>query len=389
MLKSDEKNLDEKFINAARIITRAEADAAIPEEIVGIVKIAVGEDNVDFLSAFEEKSSFTMEELKESLKNKGIELSEEKILAKVDALAKNGVMMDQPTTDGIMIYRTLPFGRIFDYIFMRDIDIEDKDIKELARLQHSLHEKRRESVQKNYDSYKSQIDKVRPIDRTIISSYANQATGEEIEIIIDETIESPQEMILPTQTVEEIVGKYDDIAVGSCYCRNHKRVLGDPCKQTSLKETCFTFGKSARHTAKHGFARLISKEEALDILAKIRDDGLVHKAMHLRANPELREDAICNCCSDCCPQGGGFMVRPVANYTNFLSQINPELCIGCGTCVEKCHQLIIELNEDGIAERDEERCIGCGVCAYFCPENAISMVKTPLRIVRIMPPRLK
>ncbi len=388
MLKSDEKKLDEKFTNAARIITRAKPDDAIPEEIVGIIKIAVGEENVDFLRAFEEKSSFTMEELKDSLKKKGVELTEEEILVKVDALAKNGVIMDQPTTDGIMIYRTLPFGRIFDYIFMRDIDIEDKDIKELARLQHSLHEKRKESVQKNYDSYKSTINKVRPIDRTVISSFSNQATGEEIEIIIDETIESPQEMILPTQTVEEIIEKYDDIAVGSCYCRNHKRVLGDPCKQTNIKDTCFTFGKSARHTAKHGFARLISKEEARDLLAKIRDDGLVHKAMHLRANPELREDAICNCCSDCCPQGGGFMVRPIANYTNFLSQINQELCIGCGTCVEKCHQLIIELNEDGIAERDEERCIGCGVCAYFCPENAISMVKTPLRIVRIMPARL-
>ena len=72
-----------------------------------------------------------------------------------------------------------------------------------------------------------------------------------------------------------------------------------------------------------------------------------------------------------------------------IESIDTELCNGCGTCIEKCHQLIIELNEEGIAERDEEKCIGCGVCAYFCPENAISMVKTPLRIVRIMPVRQK
>ncbi|KKK42932.1 MAG: hypothetical protein Lokiarch_31060, partial [Candidatus Lokiarchaeum sp. GC14_75] len=233
------------------------------------------------------------------------------------------------------------------------------------------------------------IDKVRPIDRTILSSYENQSTGDDIEIVVDETIEIPQETILPSQSVQEIIEKYDDIAVGHCYCRNHAKVLGEPCNQTHIQESCFTFGKSARHTAKHGFSRLISKEEALDLFAQIRDDGLVHKVMHLRANPELREDAICNCCTDCCPQSRGFMLEPTANYTNYLAQINTDLCTGCGTCVEKCHQLIIELNDDDKAERDEESCIGCGVCAYFCPENAISMVKTPLKIVRIMPPHKK
>ena len=387
MSLKDEKNPEQKFVRAAEILTGANPGTKMPEELVGILKIAVGVDNVEFLEAFAEKTSFTMEELKESLKNKGIELNEDEILAKVDFLAKNGVMMDQPTGQGITIYRTLGIARIFDYIFMRDVDVEDGDIKELAKLQHDWIERRREGVQNKFEEYESTIDKVMPIDRTIISSYSNQNTGDEIEIKVDETIEIPQEIILPSQTVQEIIEKYDDIAVGNCYCRNHTKVLGEPCKQTNIKETCFTFGKSARHTAKHGFSRLISKEEALDIFAKIRDDGLVHKVMHLRANPELREDAICNCCTDCCPQSRGFMIGPTANYTNYLAQINQELCSGCGTCVEKCHELIIELNEEGIAERDEEMCIGCGVCAYFCPENAISMIKTPLRIVRMMPPR--
>jgi ferredoxin len=389
MTISDVKNPDQKFVRAAEILTGAKPGTKMPDELVRILKITIGEDNTDFLEAFTEKTSFTMEELKESLKNKGIELTEDEILAKVDFLAKNGVMMDQPTSQGVTIYRTLGIARIFDYIFMRDVDAENDDIKELAKLQYDWMERRRENVQNKYDTFESTIDKVMPIDRTIISSYENQNTGNEIEIVVDKTIETPQELILPSQTVQEIIEKYDDIAVGNCYCRNHAKVLGEPCKQTNIKETCFTFGKSARHTAKHGFSRLISKEEALDIFAKIRDDGLVHKVMHLRANPELREDAICNCCTDCCPQSRGFMIGPTANYTNYLAQINPELCTGCGICVEKCHQLIIELNEDGIAERSEEMCIGCGVCAYLCPENAISMVKTPLRIVRMMPPRRK
>ena len=222
--------MDQKFIRATEILTGAKLGSKMPEELVGIIKIAVGDDNVEFLEAFAEKTSFTIEELKETLKNKGIELTEDEILAKVDFLAKNGVMMDQPTSQGVTIYRTLGIARIFDYIFMRDIDVGDDRIKELARLQHDWLEKRRERVQNKYETYESSIDKVRPIDRTIISSYENQNTGEEIEIIVDKTIETPQEMILPSQTVQEIIEKYDDIAVGHCYCRNHAKVLGEPCE---------------------------------------------------------------------------------------------------------------------------------------------------------------
>jgi formate hydrogenlyase subunit 6/NADH:ubiquinone oxidoreductase subunit I len=83
------------------------------------------------------------------------------------------------------------------------------------------------------------------------------------------------------------------------------------------------------------------------------------------------------------------MIAPMANVTNFLSVVNDDLCIGCGTCVKKCHTYAAYLNDDKKARRKEERCIGCGVCAHFCPQNAISMVKGEERIVRIQPPHRK
>jgi NAD-dependent dihydropyrimidine dehydrogenase PreA subunit len=386
---SEEKILEEKFIRATQISTGRKVGARVSEYEVGILKITVGEENVDFIIAFDEKISLSMKELKVSLKNKGIELTEQEILKKVNKLCKNGVMMDQPNSKGEPIYRVLSIGRIFDYIFMRNVDENDEIIKELSRLKHNLDEETRQHVQKNYDRYEAGISKVYPMDRTIISSLTNKASGEDIEIIIDKVVGSPQETIVPVQTIQELIEKWDDIAVGQCYCRNHAKVLGNPCKETHVADSCFTFGKSARHTSKHGFSRLISKEEASDLMEQIRDDGLVYKAMHLYADPNKRVDAICTCCTDCCPQSKGFMMGPTANYTNYLAQINPDLCTGCGTCVEKCHQLIMEVNDDCIAERDENSCIGCGVCAYLCPENAISMVKTPLRIVRLMPDRQK
>ncbi|MFX0012735.1 MAG: ATP-binding protein, partial [Candidatus Hermodarchaeota archaeon] len=73
------------------------------------------------------------------------------------------------------------------------------------------------------------------------------------------------------------------------------------------------------------------------------------------------------------------------NATNYIAKVDPELCTGCGTCVEHCHTNTMQLNEQGKAERVGDYCIGCGSCAYFCPENAITLVEKA-RIVRIPPP---
>ncbi|MBW2441753.1 MAG: hypothetical protein JRH12_14850, partial [Deltaproteobacteria bacterium] len=61
---------------------------------------------------------------------------------------------------------------------------------------------------------------------------------------------------------------------------------------------CFTFGKSARHTAAQGFARKISKEEALKIMQEAEDAGLIHKAFHPGSRETSPETSICNCCKD-------------------------------------------------------------------------------------------
>ncbi|GAG91152.1 unnamed protein product, partial [marine sediment metagenome] len=160
-------------------------------------------------------------------------------------------------------------------------------------------------------------------------------------------------------------------------------LLDNPCKQTDIRENCFTFGKSARYTSEQGFTRLISKEEALEIIKKSDEDGLVHKAYHPHFDTSRDETSLCICCNCCCGQGGHNSVN--VNVTKYISQVNQESCIGCGICVENCHTFAMKLNEDNVAEVGE-RCIGCGVCAYMCPEQAISL-KENERIVRLIPTR--
>jgi heterodisulfide reductase subunit A-like polyferredoxin len=76
------------------------------------------------------------------------------------------------------------------------------------------------------------------------------------------------------------------------------------------------------------------------------------------------------------------------NSTNYLAQVNEDLCKGCGTCVEYCSVDAVELDENNIARIKSEFCIGCGVCAHFCPEDAISLLEG-MRRVFVPPPRLR
>ena len=204
------------------------------------------------------------------------------------------------------------------------------------------------------------------------------------------SVELPEEFILPSQRVVDIINKFDDIAVGRCFCRQRRKMLGEPCDTDAPMMNCFTFGKSARHTAAQGFAQKITKEEAFKIMKEAEEAGLVHKAFHPGSNVSRPETSICNCCKDCCDtlkiwRDGVF---PLNNSTYYLSFIDQEACSGCGICVERCPTEAIKLNDNEEAERDESLCFGCGICARFCPEEAISL-KEGLRKVFILPPRLR
>ncbi|MFX0056799.1 MAG: 4Fe-4S dicluster-binding protein [Candidatus Hodarchaeota archaeon] len=373
------ENVNEKYEKVAEIINRAgEFSYPITDTLIEILKYNINEENLDLVLGFTNQISQTMEQL---IKNTG--LSENQILKKAELLAKKGVIFNQPNRQGVIVYRLLPVARQFEYTFMKKLE-DSPEFRTLANLYHKLDKEIGAIIQTNYKTIVSNLDKRLPIDRTVLTSFINKETGKEIEI--NEKIESPTESVLPSQRVEEIINKYEDIAVGNCFCRQHKDLLGDPCKQTEIRENCFTLGKSARHTAKQGFSRLISKEEALEIIRATREDGLVHKAYHLHSDITKEEVAICNCCSCCCLNSRNLMVGPIVNANNYLAKVKVDECIGCENCVHNCHNSAISLNDENIAEVNEEYCIGCGVCAYFCPENAILMIEGP-RVVRMIPPR--
>ena len=151
-----------------------------------------------------------------------------------------------------------------------------------------------------------------------------------------------------------------------------------------LKQIAKTMGISEKEALKELFA------EDVEIMKKAEDEGLVHKVVHTHLNPELNEEAICNCCKCCCGLSQMWIkgINPLYTLSHYLAQVNEEDCVGCGTCANLCQVEAFEINE-GIAVVNRERCFGCGVCAHHCPEEAIELERTKLRDVYIPPPRIK
>jgi Na+-translocating ferredoxin:NAD+ oxidoreductase RNF subunit RnfB len=60
--------------------------------------------------------------------------------------------------------------------------------------------------------------------------------------------------------------------------------------------------------------------------------------------------------------------------SNYFAKIDPEVCTGCGACVERCQMDAIVPKND-LFSIIKIRCIGCGNCVDYCPSEAIQLKK--------------
>jgi ferredoxin len=55
-----------------------------------------------------------------------------------------------------------------------------------------------------------------------------------------------------------------------------------------------------------------------------------------------------------------------------LPSINLDACQKCGTCVEKCPTMAVEMGLDGPSIARPQDCTYCADCEAICPQGAIT-----------------
>ena len=184
-------------------------------------------------------------------------------------------------------------------------------------------------------------------------------------VAVNESIE-PQSKVLAYDDVVKIVENAKTLSVTNCSCR----VISGNCKKPL--EVCMQVDRAAEYNIERGTGRALSKSEAIEILKKSREEGLVHVV----DNRQVVGHVICNCCDDCClnwavMKGPKKWVAP----SRFEAFVDTELCSGCEVCLDRCFFDALSMKDD-FASVDPEKCLGCGVCTVVCPTEALKLKET-------------
>ena len=131
------------------------------------------------------------------------------------------------------------------------------------------------------------------------------------------------------------LNKYDTFSVSPCSCRASRTSINDGCGHLA-DEMCVQMGKGAENYIRSGRARRITREEALEIVLRAEENGLMHDIPNIEEAGDSA--AICNCCACACfgLRAGLMFGARDAIRSNFVAEVDEAKCVACGQCVETC-----------------------------------------------------
>jgi len=205
-------------------------------------------------------------------------------------------------------------------------------------------------------------------------------------IPIQERVHS-ESQVQPYEDVRKVIEQAKSFATMDCTCRKEQAVMGRPCGHTV--QNCLHLPPVEDFYDDPPFGgKAISRKEALDILDKAEEEGLVHNGI---LNHKEGFGVICNCCPCCCVplKGAKLYGTPyLIARSNYVALIDTDTCIACGVCAEERCPVGAVTEDDGAYRVSPGACIGCGACTVTCSTESITLITRP-ESERIEPPEDK
>ncbi|MCJ7687294.1 MAG: 4Fe-4S binding protein [Desulfobacteraceae bacterium] len=196
-------------------------------------------------------------------------------------------------------------------------------------------------------------------------------------ITVDSTIQSGNQIHTYDQ-VQTFIDKSDPIAVTTCFCR-HAAALRDEDTHGMPNDVCMQFGQGAQFAIERLGGRKLTKKEAREVLDRAEEAGLIHMSQNMQ-DTTGGMNFICNCDRWHCVAVTRALAKPQPGLffnSGFEPHFDPDLCVACETCIDRCPPEALTLGEDDVPQVDLDRCFGCAVCATGCPSEAIAMINKP------------
>lgn len=281
-----------------------------------------------------------------------LEKDEKQLASEVEAMARKGLLF-RKRKDGQVFYATSPF-------VVGILEYQVKRIEKDPELAMSVGIYGMEGLLKSLTDVEVPQQRVIPINRQIVNKWPIATYDDALAILEQQKI----------------------IAVTACTCRTIMNTLGVKRCRNEI-ENCLGFGEMAEYYLENQFARGISKDEAISIIRKSDENGMVLQPFNGK-----NVGVICSCCGDCCAMLRSLAMNPSpasAVKSTYYAVVEEHECTGCDLCASRCQMAAVSLNEEDVAVVDLNRCIGCGLCVTTCPSAAIGLGKKKVEDLHELP----